>query len=93
MEWIASALLFCGVFAIWITMMQMQSRLERSERKLNALLRHLNIESTGQPLSERVKELALDPSRKVQAIKVYREETGASLAEAKAAVEDFIHSK
>jgi len=44
-------------------------------------------------LSDRVKELAGDPSRKIEAIQAYREETGASLADAKAAVETFISSK
>lgn len=45
------------------------------------------------PLSDRVKELARDPARKIEAIKVYREETGAGLAEAKEAVEAFTASK
>ena len=44
-------------------------------------------------LSDRVKQLASDPSQKIEAIKVYREETGASLVEAKEAVEAFINSK
>jgi hypothetical protein len=44
-------------------------------------------------LSNRVKELAADPARKIEAIQVYREETGASLADAKEAVEAFINSK
>jgi hypothetical protein len=44
-------------------------------------------------LSERVKEIASDPSRKLEAIQAYREETGASLADAKEAVEAFIDSK
>jgi hypothetical protein len=51
--------------------------------------------STGQPpvpLSDRVKELARDPNRKVEAIALHREETGADLAEAKAAVEAYINS-
>jgi len=42
------------------------------------------------PLSDRCKEAALDPSRKIEAIKIYREETGLGLRDAKAAVEDFI---
>jgi hypothetical protein len=46
-----------------------------------------------QPLSDRVKQLASDPSRKIEAIKVYREETGAGLAEAKEAVEAHISGK
>ena len=44
----------------------------------------------GGPLSERVKELARGPDRKFEAIRVYREETGASLAEAKTAVEGYL---
>ena len=46
-----------------------------------------------QPLSDRVKQLASDPSKKIEAIKVYREETGAGLAEAKDAVEAHITRK
>lgn len=46
-----------------------------------------------QPLSEHVKHLASDPARKIEAIKVYREETGAGLAEAKEAVESHLKSK
>ena len=44
-------------------------------------------------LSERVKGIASDPSRKIEAIQAHREETGASLANAKAAVEAFINGK
>jgi hypothetical protein len=43
-------------------------------------------------LSDRVKKLALEPGRKIEAIKVYREETGAGLADAKDAIEAFIAS-
>jgi len=45
------------------------------------------------PLSARVQQLASDPSRKIEAIKAYREETGAGLAEAKEAVEAFTTSR
>jgi hypothetical protein len=41
-------------------------------------------------LSERVKQMALDPERKMEAIKLYREETNASLLEAKEAIEEFL---
>ena len=40
-----------------------------------------------------LEELAADPRRKIEAIKVYREETGAGLAEAKEAVEAFINNR
>jgi Ribosomal protein L7/L12 C-terminal domain len=70
------------------------ARIGRIERKLNALLRHHGVDPTqGLPLSDQVKEIAGDPSRKIEAIKVYREETGAGLKEAKDAVEAFINSK
>lgn len=61
------------------------------DRKLSLILRHFKIEEFS-PLSERVKELARQPRGKIEAIKVYREETGAGLAEAKEAVEAFIKS-
>ncbi len=44
-------------------------------------------------MSDRVKELASDPSRKIEAIKLYREETGLGLAEAKEAVEQIMDGK
>jgi hypothetical protein len=42
-------------------------------------------------LSARVKAIADQPERFIEAIKVCREETGAGLAEAKAAVEAYVH--
>jgi hypothetical protein len=67
--------------------------LARVDRKLSLLLKEMNIscDEVG-GLSDRVKELARDPSRKIEAIKAYREETGAGLAEAKQTVEAFIDS-
>jgi ribosomal protein L7/L12 len=44
-------------------------------------------------LSERVQEIAGDPSRKIEAIQAYREETGASLAAAKEVVDAFVNSE
>ena|ERR1051326_6611583 len=79
--------------AFW-TIAKTNASVARVERKLNALLRHHGVDPTqGLPLSDRVKSLANDPSRKIEAIKVYREETGAGLAEAKEAVEAYIHGK
>jgi ribosomal protein L7/L12 len=95
MEWIAPSLVLIGVVAIWGIVSRMQNELARTERKVNLLLKHFNLDSTygyGPPLSERVKELARDPRRKIEAIKVYREETGVGLAEAKDAVESYINS-
>lgn len=64
-------------------------RLRRIEAKLDALLRHHELESPGDPgLDAEVRRL-LDNGQKIAAIKRYRERTGAGLAEAKAAVEGF----
>jgi hypothetical protein len=65
----------------------------RLERKLNLILKQMNIPFDAfEALSERVKALARDPNKKIEAIHVYREETGAELAEAKNAVEAYIQS-
>jgi ribosomal protein L7/L12 len=93
MEWIAPAFVFVGVIVISATVARVEQRLARTEIKLNALLRHFNIDSAqALRVSDRVQEIARDPTRKIEAIKVYREETGAGLGEAKAAVEAFINS-
>lgn len=65
----------------------------RLERKVDAILQHLEIpEKPGDPgvLSDRVKEIARDPARKIEAIKMHREETGAGLKDAKDAVESWM---
>ena len=94
MDWtwviVGAALLLAAVGSWWT----LTDRVGRIERKLNALLRHHGVDPTrGLPLSDRVKQLADDPTRKIEAIKVYREETGEGLAEAKKAVEAYIHGK
>ncbi len=69
-------------------------RLGRMHLKLTLLMRHLNIDPLQRiPLSDRVKQLASDPARKIEAISVYREETGCELTEAKEAIESFTRSK
>ena len=93
MEW---ALLTIAIAILAVVMMSynLTARVRGLERKLNALLRHHGVDPTqGLPLSDRVKQLAADPARKIEAIKVYGEETGAGLAEAKEAIESFIKSK
>ncbi len=88
--WAVGALLLLAL-ASWL---DTKARVSRIERNLNALLRHHGVDPTqGLPLSDRVKQLASDSARKIEAIKVYREETGAGLAEAKEAVEAYIHSQ
>jgi ribosomal protein L7/L12 len=94
MDW---GFLAIGVSILLVTVtshINTTARIRRVERKLNALLKHYGIDPTLRPpLSERVQQLAADPARKIEAIKVYREETGAGLAEAKEAVEAFIDSQ
>jgi ribosomal protein L7/L12 len=89
--------LFLGILVlVWILSMywETKTRMGRLERKLNALLRHHGIDLTqGSALSDRVKQMAADPNRKIEAIKAYREETGAGLAEAKEAIEAFTNSQ
>ena len=62
--------------------------LRRIERKLDALLQHSGI-TLPSKLSPEVQRLAGDPSQKIAAIKLHRAQTGLSLAEAKADVEEF----
>jgi ribosomal protein L7/L12 len=65
------------------------------QRKADLALTHMGIQAPPEhsPLSERVKELAADPAQKIHAIKLYREETGAGLADAKDAVEKWMREK
>jgi hypothetical protein len=65
----------------------LRGRADRVEQKVDAILKHLGIEWKDQ-VSERVKEL-VRTGKKIEAIKMYREETGAGLKEAKDAVEAF----
>jgi hypothetical protein len=66
-----------------------RNRLERIEHKLDLILTHLGLDYTPPPKAE-WQELAADPSRKIAAIKAYREEHGVGLAEAKRAVEEYM---
>jgi ribosomal protein L7/L12 len=96
MEWWLVGLGVLVVLTIFNTERQAASirrDVARLDRKLNLLLKQMNIAfEEFAPLSDRVKEMARDPSRKIRAIKAYREETGVGLAEAKDAVEAFINS-
>ncbi|MEU8658641.1 hypothetical protein [Actinoplanes philippinensis] len=60
-------------------------RLARVERKLDALLRHHGIDVAEPELPEILEHLRR--GRKIHAIKAYRDQTGATLADAKATVE------
>jgi hypothetical protein len=69
-----------------------RDRLQRIEHKLDLILTHLGIEYVPPPKAA-WQELADDPARKIEAIKVYREQTGVGLAEAKKAVEEYIEGR
>jgi hypothetical protein len=69
-----------------------RGRLRRIEDKLDLILAHLGIHDVPQPKPV-WQELADDPGQKIMAIKAYREEHGAGLAEAKKAVEDYIEGR
>jgi ribosomal protein L7/L12 len=62
-----------------------ERRMERLERKVDLVMRHLGIEEPRPDLAE-VRAL-IDQGRKNEAIKVYRQFTGAGLKEARMAVE------
>jgi hypothetical protein len=73
------------------------ARLARLERKLDAILHHLNIAyvdpASPEGLSAEVQNLANDPAKKIQAIKLHREQTGLGLKDAKDAVEAYMNRK
>jgi hypothetical protein len=68
------------------------NRLERVEQKLDLILTHLGLHYTPTPKAQ-WQELAADPSRKISAIKAYREEHRVGLAEAKRAVEEYMRNR
>ena len=64
-------------------------RLLRIEKKLDLILNHLGLEF--QPFSDEVCR-AVDSGNKILAIKLYREETGLGLAQAKKDVEAYMNT-
>jgi ribosomal protein L7/L12 len=88
-EWLALGLLLF----IWITLTRIERRLREHAVSLDRLLRHagINPSKPAEP-SERVKVLAQQPSQRIEAIKAYREETGADLRSAKAMIESLQNS-
>lgn len=66
-------------------------KLERIERKLDILLKQLNIEIPDEPVSPDMNEvkILIDQGNLIEAIKEYRQHFGGSLAEAKTAVEEL----
>ncbi|NJP53657.1 hypothetical protein HCJ93_27220 [Streptomyces sp. SBST2-5] len=83
---IALVLLF-AVLSVQSGLTRAERRVARLERKLDLLLGHLGVRQET-PRREEIAGL-LREGKKVQAIKVYREATGAGLVEAKEAVEEL----
>lgn len=88
-------MLVLAVFAFgFYQLIRLQERLGNAEAKLDALLRHFGVEwgKFSEP-SDRVKELARDPSSRIEAIKAYREQTGVGLKEAVEVVDGLVSRK
>jgi ribosomal protein L7/L12 len=69
--------------------------LRRIERKVDALLKQQGVEPPAPPIvagevSDEVQHMAIDPVRRLDAIKLHRRQTGCDLADAKRDVEQFI---
>ncbi|MDT3727821.1 hypothetical protein ROS62_24270 [Streptomyces sp. DSM 41972] len=85
------AILFCsavvvlGVASLQSQLTRSDRRVARVERKLDTVMRHLGLEEEV-PRKDEILALVRD-GKQVQAIKLYRETTGAGLREAKQAVD------
>ena len=84
--WIAVASLFL-LTVMGILQSRTKDQLGRVERKLDALIKHAGID----PFAGAEREIVdlLRAGGKIEAIRVYRERSGAGLAEAKRYVEDL----
>ena len=76
---------FWGVMTVQSRISQADKRVARVERKLDLVIDHLGLNGEDPRMGEVVSLVRTD--RKIQAIKVYREITGADLKEAKEAVD------
>jgi hypothetical protein len=87
-----SAILAMGAFLVAF----LSARFDKLGRRIDILDRKVSLLPEFSEIEKKLKawqRLALDPSSKLQAIKAYREETGAGLAEAKNAVERWLHMR
>jgi ribosomal protein L7/L12 len=90
---IAAFMILATVLSAALEVGKIRRDVARLDRKVNLLLKQMNVSyEAAFELSDRVKELARDPARKIAAIKAYREETGAGLYDTKEAVEAWISS-
>ncbi|WP_055492202.1 ribosomal protein L7/L12 [Streptomyces sp. TP-A0356] len=82
---VVCGLLLSGIAGVESRIRRADRRIARVERKLDLILDHLGLHQAD-PVLDQVAALVRD-GKKIQAIKVYREITGADLVEAKEAVE------
>lgn len=81
----ATGFFFGLLVAVFWLVAKINASVARQERKVDALLKHSGVDVSS--LAAHEAEALARAGRKIEAIKVYRELTGAGLAEAKAAVE------
>lgn len=76
-------LLLLLVACVWL-LLGIRQRLSEQAAQLQLLMRHLGV-TPGQLTepTEAIKALARQPNRRIEAIRLYREQTGASLKDAK----------
>ena len=84
MAWVSGCTLGL-LFAAFLIIIKSNAAVGRLERKVDALLRNAGVDFAAAAAHEA--KALMQAGDKIGAIKVYREMTGASLAEAKAAVE------
>jgi hypothetical protein len=89
---------YAGGRAVYVRFLPSEAaRLRRLEAKVDLILRHLGLDyqdpATPGGLSAEVRALADDPARKIEAIKLHREQTGLGLKEAKDAVEAYLAAR
>lgn len=88
MDEILSWIVFGLVLGLVGTVAKLSKQLELIRRDVKAIALHLNVDQGGTKVPPEVLGL-IQAGRKIEAIKVYREATGASLADAKRAVEEL----
>ncbi|PZU93687.1 MAG: hypothetical protein DCE90_16020 [Pseudanabaena sp.] len=86
------AIILITGFSIQATFNAIERRLKNIEKSLGLLLKASDIRIPSH-LSSNVQQIALDPYRKIEAIKIHRQETNVSLMVAKQEVEEFIESR
>lgn len=78
-------IVFLGIMTIKVEISRADRRAARLERKLDLVLEHLDLQEEV-PRRDEIVALVRE-GKKIQAVKTYREVTGAGLAEAKEAVD------